>query len=129
MPTQGTAENVLFCLFSDLQFHFPLPLLPLAVGTEKDPSPNVSQFAPGTPGVYAGLHTALGAWLEPEERGCMAAGWGAAPVHSWGSKSGVNNHIATPRVSVAPSLLQLGNNLHQTCFLAPASFLGASSNV
>lgn len=50
-------------------------------------------------------------------------------LYQWGSESGVSSHIATPRVSVAPLLLQLENNLHQTCFLAPASFLGASSNV
>lgn len=59
MPTQGTAEIGLFCLFSDLQFHFPLLLLPLAVGTENDPSPNVFQLAPGTHAVHPDPHTAL----------------------------------------------------------------------
>lgn len=38
------------------------------------------------------------------------------------SRKGVSNHIATPKVSMASSLLQQGNNLHQTCFLAQTSF-------
>lgn len=38
------------------------------------------------------------------------------------SRKGVSNRIATPKVSMASSLLQQGNNLHQTCFLAQTAF-------
>lgn len=38
------------------------------------------------------------------------------------SRNGVSDHIATPSISMASSFLQQGNNLHQTCFLAPAAF-------
>lgn len=76
--------------------------------------------------------------LEPEKMSCIPAAvllWlvsapGAAegPAPASGSaglccrRNGVSNHIATPGVSVASSLLQQGNNLHQTCFLARAAF-------
>lgn len=44
-----------------------------------------------------------------------------SPVWLCCSRNGVSYHIATPRVWVASSVLQQGNHLHQTGFLAAAA--------